>query len=122
MRPKLNESFLENRYARVERRERRLHPLSEFPGAIMLALRAAVDPAVRCRDGEGRVQRALRSAHRQRGAGLPGRHLRGHERRHRNDHRETAANSRRIRVEVHRLMVKRKEDLPWVGSRTRPLS
>jgi hypothetical protein len=58
MRPKLNESFLENRYARADRRERRLHPLSEFPGAIMLALRAAVDPAVRCRDGEGRVQRA----------------------------------------------------------------
>jgi hypothetical protein len=49
-----------------------------------------------------------------------------HERRHRNDHREAAANSRRIRVakprEVHRLMVQRKEDLPWVGSRTRPLS
>ena len=62
----------------------------------------------------------------QRGAGLPGRHLRGHERRHRNDHREAAANSRGIRVakprEVHRLMVQRKEDLPWVGSRTRPLS
>ncbi len=55
---------------------------------------------------------ALRSAHRQRGAGLPGRHLRGHERRHRNDHREAAANSRRIRVaklrEVHRLMVQRR--------------
>ena len=55
---------------------------------------------------------ALRSAHRQRGAGLPGRHLRGHERRHRNDHREAAANSRRIRVaklrEVHRSMVQRR--------------
>ena len=58
MRPKLNESFLENRYARADRPARRLHPLTEFPGAIMLALRAAVDPAVRCRDGEGRVQRA----------------------------------------------------------------
>ncbi len=48
----------------------------------------------------------------ERGAGLPGRHLRGHERRHRNDHREAAANSRRIRVaklrEVHRLMVQRR--------------
>ena|SRR5882724_701 len=35
-------------------------------------------------------------------------------------------NSRRIRVakprEVHCLIVQRKEDLPWVGSRTRPLS
>jgi hypothetical protein len=122
MRPKLNESFLENRYARADRRERRLHPLSEFPGAIVLALRAAVDPAVRCRDGEAGFSARFVPPHRRRGAGLLERHLRGHERRHRNDHREAAANSRRIRVEVHRLMVKRKEDLPWVGSRTRPLS
>jgi len=42
------------------------------PRGCALPLRAAVDSAVRWRDGEGRVQPALRSARRQRGAGLPG--------------------------------------------------
>src|SRR5262249_29115640 len=73
-----------------------------------LPLRAAVDSRVRDRDAELGAERTLRSAHRQHRAGLPGRHLRGDERRHREDHRHAAHDARRIRGaqpgEVRRLM------------------